>query len=87
MSGRIACGLAALASAAALVAFAAPAASAHPLGNFSVNHLTSVSISSDRVAVHYTSTRPRSRRSRSVGARSAQVLRRKQAAIVARRSP
>jgi ABC-type nickel/cobalt efflux system permease component RcnA len=36
---------------AALVA-AAPAA-AHPLGNFSVNHITTVSVSSDRVDVRY----------------------------------
>jgi nickel/cobalt transporter (NicO) family protein len=39
---------------AALAAFSAPAAPAHPLGNFSINHLSQVSISSDRVAVHYT---------------------------------
>ena len=31
----------------------APAAQAHPLGNFSVNHLTVVSVSSDRVDVRY----------------------------------
>jgi nickel/cobalt transporter (NicO) family protein len=29
------------------------AASAHPLGNFSVNHVSQVSVSSDRVDVHY----------------------------------
>ena len=29
------------------------AASAHPLGNFSVNHLSRVSVSSDRVDVRY----------------------------------
>jgi ABC-type nickel/cobalt efflux system permease component RcnA len=44
---------AALVCIAALAAFA-PGASAHPLGNFSINHLSEVSISSDRVAVHYT---------------------------------
>ena len=38
----------------AVVAFAAAPASAHPLGNFSINHLSQVSISSDRVQVHYT---------------------------------
>jgi nickel/cobalt transporter (NicO) family protein len=32
---------------------AAPAASAHPLGNFSVNHLTTVRISDDEVRVRY----------------------------------
>ena len=37
----------------AIAAFGATAASAHPLGNFSINHLSEVSISSDRVAVHY----------------------------------
>ncbi|MEA2493638.1 MAG: nickel/cobalt transporter (NicO) family protein [Thermoleophilaceae bacterium] len=36
----------------AFAALAAPA-SAHPLGNFSINHLSRVSISRDRVAVHY----------------------------------
>ncbi len=36
-----------------LVLLCAPAASAHPLGNFSVNHLSTVSISSDEVRVHY----------------------------------
>ena len=30
-----------------------PAATAHPLGNFSVNHLAKVKVSSDRVDVHY----------------------------------
>src|SRR4051812_47579259 len=37
---------------AALLMFA-PAASAHPLGNFSVNHLAQVRVSSDRVDVRY----------------------------------
>src|SRR3954469_10464518 len=37
---------------AALVAVA-PAASAHPLGNFSTNHLTTVKVSSDRVDLRY----------------------------------
>ena len=31
----------------------APAAAAHPLGNFTVNHLTTVKVSSDRVDVRY----------------------------------
>jgi nickel/cobalt exporter len=34
-------------------AVAAPAASAHPLGNFSVNHLSTVRVSDDRVDVRY----------------------------------
>ena len=40
---------------AAVVALAVlpSAASAHPLGNFSVNHLSQVSVSSDRVDVRY----------------------------------
>ena len=37
----------------ATLAFAAPGAQAHPLGNFSVNHLSKVSISADRVDVRY----------------------------------
>jgi hypothetical protein len=40
-----------------LVAFAAlaaaPAAQAHPLGNFSINHLTQVKVSSGRVDLRY----------------------------------
>jgi len=43
---------AAMAVAAALLAAAGPAA-AHPLGNFSINHLDAVSISRDAVRVHY----------------------------------
>jgi hypothetical protein len=43
-----------LAAAAVLALALAPsAASAHPLGNFSVNHLTQVSVSADRVDVRY----------------------------------
>jgi nickel/cobalt exporter len=45
--------IAALAVVAALVCFA-PGASAHPLGNFTINHLSTVSVSSDRVQVGYT---------------------------------
>ena len=41
-------------AAALAVAFAvAPRADAHPLGNFSVNHLSVVSVSDDRVDVRY----------------------------------
>jgi nickel/cobalt exporter len=46
-------GLAALIAAVALALFAAPGAQAHPLGNFSVNHLSTVSVSADRVDVRY----------------------------------
>ncbi len=37
----------------AIAAIAAPGAQAHPLGNFSINHLSTVSISADRVDVRY----------------------------------
>jgi len=37
----------------ALMALSAPAASAHPLGNFSINHLTTVEVSRDRLNLHY----------------------------------
>ena len=36
------------------LAVAAPGAPAHPLGNFSINHLAKVKVSSDRVDVRYT---------------------------------
>jgi ABC-type nickel/cobalt efflux system permease component RcnA len=36
-----------------IVAVAAPTASAHPLGNFSINHLTTVAVSGNRVDLHY----------------------------------
>jgi ABC-type nickel/cobalt efflux system permease component RcnA len=39
--------------AAALLALAAAPAGAHPLGNFSVNHLTEVRVSSDRIDLRY----------------------------------
>jgi nickel/cobalt exporter len=42
-----------VAAALALAALAAPAASAHPLGNFSMNHLTTVAISDDRIDLGY----------------------------------
>jgi ABC-type nickel/cobalt efflux system permease component RcnA len=51
--GAVARGCAILGFAAAMAAFGAPSAFAHPLGNFSINHLSQVSISSDRVSVHY----------------------------------
>ena len=36
-----------------VLALAAPAAQAHPLGNFSINHMSKVSISAERVDVRY----------------------------------
>ena len=50
MSRRLIVGLIA---AGTLGAFGPPAASAHPLGNFSINHLTRVKISSDRIEARY----------------------------------
>jgi nickel/cobalt transporter (NicO) family protein len=38
---------------AAALVVAAPSASAHPLGNFSLNHLDRLKVSSDRVDVVY----------------------------------
>jgi nickel/cobalt exporter len=43
----------ALVAAVALALTTAPGAAAHPLGNFSVNHLSTVSVSDDRVDVRY----------------------------------
>lgn len=45
--------LRALAAAVVVLAVLAPAAAAHPLGNFSVNHVARISISDDRVDVRY----------------------------------
>jgi nickel/cobalt transporter (NicO) family protein len=45
--------LAALFAAVALGLAAAPGAQAHPLGNFSINHLSTVSVSADHVDVRY----------------------------------
>ena len=43
-----------LAAVVAVSLIAAAPAAAHPLGNFSVNHLTAVSVSADRIDVRYT---------------------------------
>ena len=50
---RLALAALSLAAALAVAATAAPAASAHPLGNFSMNHLTSVAVSDDRIDLRY----------------------------------
>jgi ABC-type nickel/cobalt efflux system permease component RcnA len=73
-------------AAAALIATAtvlalAPGASAHPLGNFSINHLSQVSISSNRVAVHYTLDQAEIPTFQERGLNPAHVLARKQAEI------
>ena len=60
-----------------LVLAAAPSASAHPLGNFSVNHLSTVSISSDRVDVRYVLDQAEIPTVQERGLGRAEVLRRK----------
>jgi len=50
---RAALALATLAAVAGATALVAPAAQAHPLGNFSVNHLTRVTVSADRIELRY----------------------------------
>ncbi|HVG74582.1 MAG TPA: hypothetical protein VM824_04320, partial [Thermoleophilaceae bacterium] len=58
------------------LATAAPA-SAHPLGNFSVNHLSTVSISADRVDVRYILDQAEIPTVQERGLGRAEVLRRK----------
>jgi len=53
MSRRVATALLLAAAAGIGLVAMAPPADAHPLGNFSVNHLSQVSISEDRADVHY----------------------------------
>ena len=74
----------ATALAAAVLLAAAGAADAHPLGNFSVNHLTVVSISADRVAVRYVLDQAEIPTFRERGLADAEVLRRKQAEVARR---
>jgi nickel/cobalt transporter (NicO) family protein len=68
--------LAALAAAVAGVAALAPGAHAHPLGNFSVNHLTVVRVSADRVDVRYVLDQAEIPTFRQRGLQPADVLRR-----------
>jgi ABC-type nickel/cobalt efflux system permease component RcnA len=65
----------------ALAAFA-PAASAHPLGNFSINHLTQVRISGDRVDARYVLDQAEIPTFQERGLSTAEVLRRKRAEIL-----
>jgi ABC-type nickel/cobalt efflux system permease component RcnA len=76
----------ALAFAGVVAAFAAfaPAASAHPLGNFSVNHLDVVSISSDHVDVHYILDQAEIPTFQERGLSPRQVLAKKQAEVTRR---
>jgi nickel/cobalt exporter len=69
--------LAVLAAVAALVLLA-PAASAHPLGNFSINHLSTVKISEGRVDVLYVLDQAEIPTTEERGRSRAEVIRRKQ---------
>ena len=69
-----------LIAAVALLALAAPAG-AHPLGNFSVNHLTVVRASSDRVDVRYVLDQAEIPTFRERGLPAARVLERKRAEV------
>src|SRR4051812_30830824 len=73
----------AIAAASATVALlaTAAAAAAHPLGNFSVNHLDVVSIARDRVHVHYVLDQAEIPTFRERGMTAAQVLARKRAEV------
>ena len=62
-------------------AFATGEAAAHPLGNFSVNHLTQVRSRATASRRCTSWTRPRSRRSRSAASRRREVLARKRAEV------
>jgi nickel/cobalt exporter len=65
-----------------LVLLAVPAAaSAHPLGNFSINHLTQVSVSSDRVDVRYILDQAEIPTFQERGLSDAEALARKQAEV------
>ena len=66
---------------AVLGALAAPA-SAHPLGNFSINHLTQVRISADGLDAHYILDQAEIPTFQERGLPSAEVLKRKQAEVV-----
>jgi nickel/cobalt transporter (NicO) family protein len=59
-----------------------PAASAHPLGNFSINHLTQVRISADRVDAHYVLDQAEIPTFQERGVSTVEVLQRKQAEVV-----
>src|SRR5215218_2942398 len=67
--------------AAGLVLAAPAVASAHPLGNFSVNHLARVSVSSDRVDVRYVLDEAEIPTFQQRGDADATVLARKQAEV------
>src|SRR5699024_575163 len=56
-------------------------ASAHPLGNFSINHLTEVSVSTDRVDVRYILDQAEIPTFQERGLSDAEVIARKQAEV------
>jgi nickel/cobalt exporter len=66
---------------AAALVVAAPSASAHPLGNFSINHLDRLKVSSDRVDVVYILDQAEIPTFQERGLSSAQVLTRKRAEV------
>jgi len=66
---------------AAALVVAAPSASAHPLGNFSINHLDRLKVSSDRVDVVYILDQAEIPTFQERGFSSAQVLTRKRAEV------
>jgi nickel/cobalt exporter len=67
-----------------VVAFAAPAApaGAHPLGNFSMNHLAEVSVSTDRIDVRYVLDQAEIPTFQERGVPQAERLRRKRAEVL-----
>lgn len=67
--------------AATVATFAAPSASAHPLGNFSINHLTRVKISSERIEALYILDQAEIPTFQERGLQPAQVLSRKRAEV------
>jgi nickel/cobalt exporter len=71
----------ALLAAIAVLLLSAPAASAHPLGNFSVNHLSTVRISEDEVRVRYILDQAEIPTVQERGLSSAEVLERKRGEV------
>ena len=74
--------LLALLTAVVVLAAVAPTAAAHPLGNFSINHLTQVRISADRVEALYILDQAEIPTFQERNLQPAQVLERKRAQIV-----
>ncbi len=69
-------------AATAVLCAPAPAASAHPLGNFSINHLTKVRVSANRVEALYVLDQAEIPTFQERGLPPEEILRRKQRAIV-----